>query len=551
MSKILKRAFPFLGFFLVIFLQACGSGSGSDSAKAQSTDTGGGGSVVSSPTSMGKGDVAYLDLGGGSASISLPSSGKFEVLLQSHATGSSTNTVTLSSLSGSGKALGLSEVESDLSLAEAVSSPQDLLDGTLRRDEEYYANEPLGGQASKSISASKDVSKGASSNVSAAINVDDTAKLYVLSSLTDTTQCVRVTATAKYVSSEVAIFVDNEILSTNPSDLPQSDINTLGSIYDGQLPDLRSWFGSYSDINKDGVVIALISSQVNKLGASGGGIVTGFFNSSDLSSNSSSNPCSNEREIVYLVSPDSKGVYSTKVSNGFFMSNFGPAVFPHETQHLINYYQRVVVRGGTAEKSCLNEGISHLVEDLVGYGRENYSRAGLFLNSPQSYSACGGTSLAQRGGIYLLLRYLYDRSGKSKDFLKNLIQTTSSGYDNIVQAYPGKTDDFDSIGEFIREWGAALAYTNSGVSTASKFGYNARVKNATTGNWEGCCTICQTEDGRGTVLTGPSFGTFSAGSSYTLKDAATRFLKISGNPSKISLSSTGSSKGFAIILRTE
>ncbi|MBI4124346.1 MAG: hypothetical protein HY466_00250 [Deltaproteobacteria bacterium] len=531
-------------------LTACGSGSGSG-AGGSGSSSGGGGNVVSSPKDMGTGDVVYVDLSSGSGSAAFPSSGTFKVLLQSHATDGLTNTYTLSSVSAAGKSLGLGEMQSDLTLAESEASDQDLLDSTLRDNDLYWSSQDLGAGMAKFLSSGKSVSKGAGGDINAAISKEDTVTLYVLDSLTDTTDCVQVTATAKYVGSNVAVFVDNEILDNNSKDLSQSDIDAMGAIYDDQFTDVTGWLGGVSDINSDGATIALITSQINKLTSSGGGIVTGYFNSDDLSDyNASTNPCSNAREIVYLVSPDSDGIYSTKVSNGFWKSNFGPSVFPHELQHLINHYQRVVVNGAAAESACLNEGLSHLIEDLVGYNVENYSRYDLFLASPQSYSVCGGTSLALRGGIYLFLRYLYERGGNSTTFLKNMVQSSDKNYTNIVNAFPSKTSDFDSIGEFLRQWATALAYTNSGVSTAAKFKYNDRVKNATTGNWEGVCMDCSAQDNRGTILDGPSYGTYSGGS-FSLKDAATRFLKISSNPSSITFSANTASKGYAIILRTQ
>lgn len=530
-----------LGLFLS--LSACGGGGGT-SASTSSGGGGGGGAVADSPTSMSVGDATYTDLSSGSGSVSLPSSGKFEVLLQSHSTGSSSNSFTLSSVSASGKALGLSDVESDLSLADSVVTPQELLDDLLREEENLNA---FYGGAGKSLSSAKSASKGVNSDVSEAISKDSTANFSVLSSLSNTSSCVTITATAKYVGTDVAIYVDNEILSGNPGDLSQSDVDALGAIYDRELPNERTWYGSYSDIDKNGVAIALITSRVNRLGGTGG-IVTGFFNSNDFSAGT----CSNEAEIVYLVSPDSGGLYGTKISNSFFMSNFGPAVFFHEMLHLILHYQKVVTLGGASEKSCLNEGLAHLTEDLVGYNRENYSRYDLFLDSPQSYSACSATSLAGRGAAYLFLRYLYERSGESKTFLKNMVQTTNTGYDNILAAFPSasKSSDLDSIAEFLRGWGVALAYTNR-ISTSAKFKYNDRVKNATTSNWEGVCIVCSTEDGRGTTLTGPAYGTYSAGSSYSVKDATTRFLKLSSNPSTISFSVGSSSNGYGVVLRTE
>lgn len=37
----------------------------------------------------------------------------------------------------------------------------------------------------------------------------------------------------------------------------------------------------------------------------------------------------------------------------------------HEFQHLINFHQHILVRGGTSEATWLDEGLSHVAEDLV------------------------------------------------------------------------------------------------------------------------------------------------------------------------------------------
>ena len=45
---------------------------------------------------------------------------------------------------------------------------------------------------------------------------------------------------------------------------------------------------------------------------------------------------------------------------------FLPPTFIHEFQHMISFNQHVLVRGGTAEDTWLNEGLSHFAEELGG-----------------------------------------------------------------------------------------------------------------------------------------------------------------------------------------
>ena len=43
-----------------------------------------------------------------------------------------------------------------------------------------------------------------------------------------------------------------------------------------------------------------------------------------------------------------------------------PATFVHEFQHMISFGQHVLARGGASESLWLNEGLSHIAEELAG-----------------------------------------------------------------------------------------------------------------------------------------------------------------------------------------
>lgn len=532
-----------------LILSYCGSGGGGSS----STSSGGGGDSgsASTPSGMSVGDTYLASFSNGDATISfsgVSGSASYELLIQSAAENASTHTLALTSSNFLGKNVGMADsLEEELFPELSEVPPQIQLDALLREQETYYENEPWPWDPPQSFSVGKAGSgTGPSAEVSAAWSADEQKTFIVLNSLTDTTQTVNVTATAKCVKSGVTVFIDNEILTTNPTDLPQSDIDTICNIYQTNLSSLTSTFGSFSDINNDGVVVALITSQVNKL-STGGGIVTGFFWSGDLVSGY------NNMEIVYLSTPDSAGVYGPKVSNAFAMSNFLPGVFFHETQHLINYYQHVVVKGGTSEKAWLNEGLSHLAEDLIGYNLENYSRYDLYLAAPHnnSITPSGSPSLAQRGGIYLMLRYLYEQSGNSSSFVGRMVQTSDTGATNVVNAYAGTDSTFNEWGEFLKYWATALAYTDRGKTSTARYKYKDRTTNATTGNYHGACMICTASDNRSTVLTGPTYSTYSASTNYTVRGSTTRFLQFSSTPSSVTIDGNSTSSPQAVVIRVQ
>lgn len=553
---LFHRLIIFFGFLLLVE-NGCGSstgGGGSSTSTAASTN------AKSSPSEMSAGDVLYMDVSGGSGTVSfsgVSSSASFSLVLQNTSTSGSTSSFSVASLSAQGKSLPLLQgLEEDAALEEGVDSLQSKLEGFLRTEEAWLEGEPwvwgdVGVDEEGSSSLGKSVSKSVGKSVDVALSVGGQETFRVLDSLTDATQYVTVTAEVRCVNDKVAIYVDTEILSTNPGDLTQANVDSLCSIYKDSLNTVTDVLGGYPDINSDGVVVALITPQLNRLGTSSGGVIVGLYYSGDLFARSGSIPASNEREIVYLVSPDSQGTYGIKISNSFAMSNYLPGTFAHEFQHLINYYQHTIVRSGGAEASWLNEAISHLMEDYVGYGRENYSRYDIFLNSPQSYSVVTTSSpnLGQRGAAYLFLRYLYERSGKSTTFLKNLVQTTNTGVTNVEKAYAGSSS-FDQMDEFLRQWAVALAYTNSGLTSNADFLYESRSLDGSTGNWKGVCMVCSAQDGRSTSLTGPTFGTYSAGTSYTIKGSAARFLNLSSIPSQLKISDTAS-EGQIILLRTK
>jgi hypothetical protein len=287
--------------------------------------------------------------------------------------------------------------------------------------------------------------------------------------------------------------------------------------------------------------------QVNRLGAMGGGIITGFFFASDLYSSSNSN----QREIIYVLVPDSGGLFGMTIPKDFAMGNLLPAVLPHEIQHAINYNNKVMVNGGSSEDNWLNEALSHFSEDILGYGKENPSRSEVYLNNTSYYGpiSSGSPSLGERGASYLFLRFLYEQASNGKQFIWDLVHSENNGVANLEQSFAGTSADFDQVSEFLIRWEAAMVMSSFNLSTDPRFSYKARAKNSATGNWEGVCLSCDADDGRGTELTGIVLTQFYGVGPVSLDPTAAKFMKVTTFPQKVDLKAKEAGTYAATLVR--
>jgi hypothetical protein len=135
-----------------------------------------------------------------------------------------------------------------------------------------------------------------------------------------------------------------------------------------------------------------------------------------------------------------------------------PPTFIHEFQHMISYNQHVLLRGGQGEVTWLNEGLSHIAEELgskyyeakypapagraspsqlfpdssQGFVTPNFRNAYSYLLTPTRHSVTtfeGLGTLEERGAAWLFLRWLADQKGEQ--VFKQLVQTTRRGTDNV------------------------------------------------------------------------------------------------------------------------
>jgi len=175
-------------------------------------------------------------------------------------------------------------------------------------------------------------------------------------------------------------------------------------------------FGAPSDVDGDGKVAVLFTHLVDDVGGVGG-----FYSASSVLPAAAGGD-GNLSDMMYISPTQRPQIYRS--------------LLVHEFQHLINFNQHVLVRGGESEVSWLNEGLSHVAEDLVS-GHALSGVADLVRSFVVAPSAAGLHGEAQlnphkRGAAYLFVRSLADRLGG--EVLMRLVGTGLAGWDNIEAA---------------------------------------------------------------------------------------------------------------------
>ncbi len=145
-------------------------------------------------------------------------------------------------------------------------------------------------------------------------------------------------------------------------------------------PTGAAYFGEAADLDGNGRVTLVFTPEVNSLTPPGGGRINGFFLLSDLAASgreggagvpgegSATCPASNEGEILYIGVADPNGEFGNPFTKARAL-RAARRTAAHELQHLLAAEQRVVLGSqdfGSVEESWLDEGLSHLAEELVG-----------------------------------------------------------------------------------------------------------------------------------------------------------------------------------------
>ena len=212
-------------------------------------------------------------------------------------------------------------------------------------------------------------------------------------------------------------------------------------------PIVTSAIGPPSDVDNDGKIHFLYTNRVNPDNSLFGSAA--FFHAPSLLSVDQGGD-GNQSDLFY-IDPD---------TDPWRMH----AVLAHEFQHLISFNQRVLLRNGQPEVLWLNEGLSHVCEELIGEnGAHNDWHVDILLRNTGGGPLVATARVGQksRGAAYLFVRSLVEEFGLG--VLARLVQTDKAGLENIESA---TGDRFDRI--FDRHV-ARLLLSGLGLNTELNF----------------------------------------------------------------------------------
>lgn len=228
-------------------------------------------------------------------------------------------------------------------------------------------------------------------------------------------------------------------------------------------PVVASSFGTPTDLDGNGRIVAFYTPAVNELTAPGASHYTGgFIRQRDLLPRTVCR-ASNQAEVLFMLVPDPFGIVNSNVRTAHTVRRQTVGLLAHELQHVVNAGSRIYHPEGQApyEVSWLNEGLSHVAEELVFYraaglrpGRNlgpdnlrptrvadalqryqasNLARLRLWMQRPEL--ALESVSPEGRGGMWSFLRYAADRRGGDPEtFWRSLVGSRTTGRANLGAA---------------------------------------------------------------------------------------------------------------------
>ena len=248
------------------------------------------------------------------------------------------------------------------------------------------------------------------------------------------------------------------------------------------MPRVEKIWGKPADIDGDGRLALLFAPTINQEQ-----LATGFFNPADFfrrDANPQSknyNPASNEMDILYVAVPESGG-------NASYSAESIAATIAHELTHAVTFTAKTWKRLKTGneqavrEELFLDEGWSHVTENLCGYGVSggNIAFMNRFFDNTALYSFCGANRLGQedsagmRGAITLLLSWLFWKAGGMDwdranpvtlrdtggiSFLRRMAESPQTGWESIGAAFGKPTETlFTEMLDEINNYRAANNY---------------------------------------------------------------------------------------------
>jgi hypothetical protein len=325
------------------------------------------------------------------------------------------------------------------------------------------------------------------------------------------------TTSAGYRVGRVAAVSERAIVvadTSNPAGgFTDADYASIAAAFDTLVypVDVRH-FGEPTDLDQNGRVVIFYTRAVNELTPPNANfVIGGFFWNRDLFPRAGAQSAcdgSNDGELVYMLAPDPQGQINGNRRTRDSVLGSTVAVIAHEFQHLINASRRLYLLKATGsydEVTWLNEGLSHVAEELSFYQAARLSPAGQFGQSPRArltfaglraqpgavgalgtYNAqnlsrfsrylrftadsspyANNDALATRGGMWAFLRYAADRGGQPDSvLLRRLVNTSQLGYENLAAA----TGANGALADWFRDW-AVANYADGLAAVDGRFAY--------------------------------------------------------------------------------
>ena len=251
-------------------------------------------------------------------------------------------------------------------------------------------------------------------------------------------------------------------------------------------------FGTPTDVDSNGKIAILFTPGVNVIPGPPGGFVGGLFASRDLVPVTTC-AASNEGEMFYMPVPDPNKTINGNYADKARLATENVSVLVHEFQHLINDGRRMYVTNAPPEEVWLNEGLSHIAEELLyyrmsgntprsninlsmiqssqaqvdainAYQSNNLGRLSIYMDLPEEYSPYSQVDgLEMRGAIWQLLRYAADRKGGPEaSTWSALVNAPTAGQANFNAA-------FGDIISFTRDWALAQFLDDAGLGAAANY----------------------------------------------------------------------------------
>ena len=274
----------------------------------------------------------------------------------------------------------------------------------------------------------------------------------------------------------------------------EADYQAIAKTFDEVVDPVNTAnFGEPADIDNNDRILLFFTRSVNEMTPEDnqGSYVGGFFYGRDLfpPTGPVNESCgsSNFGELFYLLVPDPTGIVNNNKFSTADVREIAISIIAHEYQHLINASRRIYL-STTAEElevGWLNEGLSHIAEELLFYAQSglaprqdlgptqirssqraldafnndmgaNFGRYQLYLKNPSDNSPyADNDSLATRGAVWALLRYLADQKAGSQAATWNaLVNGGPVGFANLERVFGS------SAVALVRNWSTAVFTDN-------------------------------------------------------------------------------------------